>query len=61
MAIRVSEFDAVRLARDAQVAGEAFGFEDVEGEMPTSANGGVVLWWLAGAAAFAGLIGYSFL
>jgi hypothetical protein len=61
LVVRVSEFDAARLSRDAQVAGEAFGFEDVEGELPPEAAGAFAVWWIAGVAAFACAVGYSLL
>ena len=56
MATRIAEFDALRLAREAEMAGQAFAFDDVATTPASASHIASWLWWAAGIAAFAGLI-----
>lgn len=55
----VNKFDALRLARDAEVAGQAFGFVDVEGQPHHVAAAGNWLLWAAGCSVLFGCLVYS--
>ncbi|MCX7326327.1 MAG: hypothetical protein NTZ14_18325 [Hyphomicrobiales bacterium] len=59
MAAHVSKFDAVRLARDAEVAGQAFGFVDVECHPRHVAAAGNWLLWAAGCSVLLGCLVYG--
>ncbi len=61
MALQASEFDLARLSREARVAGEAFGFEEVEGEMTEAQTNGALVWWLSATVAITALLGWSLL
>ncbi len=56
MATRTTEFDALRLSREAEMAGQAFAFDDLAPSDPASSYLSNWLWWAAGFAAFAGLV-----
>ncbi|MCX7341486.1 MAG: hypothetical protein NT037_13375 [Hyphomicrobiales bacterium] len=57
MAVHANKFDALRLARDAEVAGQAFGFVDVEGRPHhRDAAGNWLLWAAAGSVLIGALV-----
>ncbi len=56
MASRMTEFHALRLSRAAEMAGQAFAFDDVASTPAGPSHLSNWLWWAAGIAAFAGLV-----
>lgn len=57
----VRHFDAARLNRDAECAGQAFGFEDVEASVGVTTSASVWMAWCTGIAAVMVSLGYAFL
>ncbi len=57
MASRSTRFDALRLSREADMAGQSFAFEDASPPVGDGSRLSNWLWWAAAAAAFVGLIG----
>ena len=56
MATRIAEFDALRLSREAEMAGQAFAFDDTATLPESTSHMSNWLWWAAGIAALAGLV-----
>ena len=56
MASRITEFDALRLSREAEMAGQAFAFDDAAAPVAGISHLASWLWWIAGLAAFAGVV-----
>lgn len=54
MALRDNPFDHLRLSRDAEMAGQAFGFEDVEALPAQISQASHWLTWAAGIVLVAG-------
>jgi hypothetical protein len=54
VALRDNPFDHLRLSRDAEMAGQAFGFEDVEALPAQMAQASHWLTWAAGIVLVAG-------
>lgn len=54
MAVRSSNYDGMRLSREAEWAGRAFACEDAEAE-PADEAPSRWLWWIAAALALGGL------
>lgn len=60
MAVDVNKFDAARLAREAEVAGQAFGFVDIDAHPAQVAAAVNWLFWAVSCGALMGCIAYSF-
>jgi uncharacterized membrane protein YecN with MAPEG domain len=59
VALRDNPFDHLRLSRDAEMAGQAFGFEDVEALPEQMSQGSHWLAWATGIMLVAGSLTYA--